>query len=108
MREATDRAPISSALPHGGGFELEFVDAEVDVAFGGIGVVLVVAGDEHIDRRHDEEREAGADDHAGDEDDADGISGGGAGAAGDDEREVTDDGGHGGHEDRTEAGAGGL
>ena len=57
------------------------------------GALAVVAGDEHVDRGHHEEGEAGADDHAGDEHDADGVARAGAGAAGEDEREVADHGG---------------
>ncbi len=41
--------------------------------------LAVVAGDEHVDGRHDEEGEEGADEHPADQDQTDGIRGGGAG-----------------------------
>ena len=58
------------------------------------------AGEEHVDRGHDEQREDRADDHAADEHDADAVARAGAGSGREHQRKVADHGRRGRHQDR--------
>ena len=65
----------------------------------------VVLGDQHVERRHDEQREQRADRHAADEHEADRVTRDGAGAGDERQREVAGDRGDGRHQDRAQADA---
>ncbi len=65
-----------------------------------LGRTAVVAGDQHVDGRDDEQGEECADEHAAHQDQTDGVSGGGAGAGDQGQGKVAGDGGGGGHQDR--------
>src|SRR5258705_5650144 len=69
---------------------------------------LVRAGDQHVDRRHDEEREERADDHTAHERDADAVPRPGSRPVGEDQGEVAEDRRGGRHQDRPQPGARGL
>src|SRR5512140_990151 len=71
-------------------------------------IPAVVAGDEHVDGRYDEEGEEGADEHPADQDQTDGVPGGGASAGDQGEREMAGDRGGADHQDRPEADGGCL
>ena len=66
------------------------------------------ARQEHVDRRHDEQREERSDDHAGDEHDADAVARAGARAGRKHEREMSDHGRRRRHQDRAQPRARGF
>ena len=71
-------------------------------------ILRVVLCNQHVQRRHHEEREQSADSHPTDEHETDGVSRFRPGSANQGEREVPGNGGDAGHEHRPQTGHGSL